>query len=451
MANVTVFVLDGTYRRYGRVVIAGSPLRLFRLSGAGQRVVEAIEQRQPLPSGHSRLTARLVDSGAIHPDPKESPFTAADVTIVVPAFNARPGGALHDGHDGDAIVVDDGSEPPLATISGTRSIRLPINRGPAAARNAGLAEVTTPLVAFVDTDVDLVGGWLQPLLAHFDDPRVALVAPRVVSSTGDSILARYETARSPLDLGEQAARIAAGSRVSYAPAAAIVVRTDALRAIGGFDESLRTGEDVDMVWRLVEAGHRCRYEPASTVNHRPRTTLAAWTRQRIGYGRSAAALDRKHPGAVAPLRMSGWSAAVWALILARRPGMAVGVGIGTAVALCRKLDDVPPSESLRLAGLGHLFAGRQVASAITRVWWPLAVVAALLVPRLRVPLLCAATVPPLVDWLGSRGPSTAPKYIALRLADDAAYGTGAWIGAVEQRSFAALAPKFTSWPGRTAG
>ena len=35
---------------------------------------------------------------------------------------------------------------------------------------------------------------------------------------------------------------AAGTRVSYVPAAAIVVRTDALRAIGGFDECLRHNE-----------------------------------------------------------------------------------------------------------------------------------------------------------------------------------------------------------------
>ena len=452
MARVTsVFVLDGSYRRYDRVVIGGSPLRLFRLSAAGQRVVEAIEQRQPLPSSHSKLTERLVDAGAIPPNPEGSSFSAADITVVVPAFNATPSATLLDEHAGETIVVDDGSSPQLATAPAIRTVRLPINRGPATARNAGLAEVTTPLVAFVDTDVDLKSGWLQPLLAHFDDPLVALVAPRVRSSDGASMLATYEAVRSPLDLGDQSARIAAGTRVSYVPAAAIVVRTDALRAIGGFDESLRTGEDVDMVWRLIEAGYRCRYEPAAVVHHRPRTTLSAWARQRIAYGRSAAALDLKHPGAVAPLRMSGWSAAVWALVLVRRPGAAFVVGTGTILALRRKLDDVPPQESLRLAGLGHLYAGRQVASAITRVWWPLALLAALLVPRLRVPLLGAAIVPPLVDWLERGGPNGGARYIALRLADDAAYGLGVWIGAVEQRSVGALSPKFTSWPGRTAG
>lgn len=264
------------------------------------------------------------------------------------------------------------------------------------------------------------------------------------------MLAQYEMVRSPLDLGDQPARVAAGSRVSYVPAAALLVRTDALRAIGGFDESLRTGEDVDMVWRLLDAGHRCRYEPASVVHHRPRPSFVSWARQRLAYGRSAASLDRKHSGAVAPLRMSGWSAAVWGLVLMRRPVAAVAVAAGTVVALRRKLDDVPPAESVRLAGLGHLYAGRQVGSAITRAWWPLAFCAAVLCRRTRLPLLGAAVTPPLLDWLARRGPLDPARYVAMRLVDDVAYGAGVWIGAIDNRSIGALAPKFTNWPGRTA-
>jgi mycofactocin system glycosyltransferase len=447
MAHVTTsFLLDGTYRRHNRVVIAGSPLRLFRLSSAGTRVIEAIERHQPLPAGHAKLTDRLVEAGAIHPVHGSSPFNAADVTIVVPAYNVQPNLPRH---STDTIVVDDASDPPLTTIPERRTIRLSINRGPGAARNAGLAAVTTPLVAFVDTDVDLPEDWLEPLLVHFTDPSVALVAPRVASTAGATELAEYEAARSPLDLGTQAGRVAAGTRVSYVPAAALVVRADALRTIGGFDEDMRAGEDVDMVWRLIDAGHRCRYEPAVTVHHRPRSTISAWARQRIFYGRSAATLDRRHPGSVAPLRMSGWSAAVWLLVFARRPLAAAMVGAGTVVALRRKLDDLPPMESIRLAGLGHLYAGRQVAGAITRAWWPLAVVAAIVVPRARVPLIGATVVPPLLEWFPKRGPNDPARYVALRIADDIAFGTGLWIGSIEQRSFGALTPKFTNWPGRT--
>jgi mycofactocin system glycosyltransferase len=448
MAIVTAsFHLDGSYRRHDRVLIAGSPLRLFRLSPRGQRVVEAIEQNEPLPSGHARLTDRLVEAGAIHPNPPPSTLTPADVTIVVPAFNAQP---TVMNVVGEVIVVDDASEPPLTPATGHRVIRLPTNRGPAAARNAGLAEVTTELVAFVDTDVELDDGWLDALLPHFNDPLVALVAPRVASTGGTTTLARYESVRSPLDLGSQQGRVVAGSRISYVPAAALVVRTDALRGIGGFDESLRTGEDVDMVWRLTEAGHRCRYEPASIVHHRPRVTLPSWVRQRLTYGRSAAALDRKHPGAVTPLRMSGWSAAVWALVLARRPLAAIVVAGWTIAALRRKLYDLPPEESIRLAGVGHLYAGRQVASAITRVWWPPALVAAFFFRRSRLPLAAAATVPALLDWRAHHGPLDPALYVALRLADDVAYGTGVWLGSIDEWSVGALTPKFTNWPGRTA-
>lgn len=444
----TEFSLDGSYRRYDAMVIAGSPLRLFRLSAAGKRVVEAIEQNQPLPAGHAKLTDRLIEAGAIHPKPGEGQLTAAEVTIVVPAFNV----AATLGRQASAvIVVDDASEPPLAAMADVRLIRLAVNGGPAAARNAGVADVSTRFVAFLDTDVDADDGWLDALLPHFNDARVALVAPRVMSADGSSTLAQYELARSPLDLGDQPGRIAAGTRISYVPAAAMIVRTDALRAIGGFDETLRTGEDVDMVWRLVDAGHRCRYEPAAVVHHRSRSSFAAWARQRVSYGRSAASLERKHPGAVAPLRMSGWSAAVWGLIFVRRPAAAIVVATGTIVALRRKLDDLPASESVRLAGLGHLYAGRQVASAITRVWWPVALLTAVFVRRARLPLAAAATIPPLLDWLHRRGPFGPVRYVGLRLADDVAYGAGVWIGAAERRSLGALAPKFTSWPGKTAG
>ena len=85
------------------------------------------------------------------------------------------------------------------------------------------AAATTAFVAFVDADVDAPDDWLTPLLTHFADPRVALVAPRVRGAGGTSWLARFETWRSPLDLGPSPARIRSGSRVSYVPAAALVV------------------------------------------------------------------------------------------------------------------------------------------------------------------------------------------------------------------------------------
>jgi mycofactocin system glycosyltransferase len=297
---------------------------------------------------------------------------------------------------------------------------------------AGLEHVTTPVVAFVDSGVTLPDDWLDGLLPHFDDARVGLVAPRIRSEPGATALERYEALCSPLDLGPEPGRIRAGTRVSYVPAAAIVVRVDAIRQVGGFDLDIRFGEDVDLLWRLDEAGWSCRYEPAVVAFHRPRPTWRAWARQRIDYGSSAAPLATRHPGRLAPVRMSGWSAGSWALAAAGHPFVGVAVGAVSAAALVPKLGDVPARVSLRIAGLGNLHAGRLLADAVRRVWWPIVLVAAIRSRRAR--LVALASLLPL------RHP--------VHLADDMAYGVGVWKGVWRERTLDPLIPRFSSWPGR---
>lgn len=428
--------LDSSWRRpNSNTVIAGSPLRVFRLTDGGVRVISDaerdIDDRTPVQQA---LIGRFVDAGALHPLPTAGPFTVDDVTIIVPAYNRRPAWS-----GAQTIIVDDGSSPPL---DGSQ-LRHVSNRGPSAARNTGLAAVTTPLVAFVDTDVSLPNGWLEPLLAHFADEQVALVAPRVESAPGATWLAAYEQRNSPLDLGDEPARIAAGTRVSYVPAAAIVCRVEVVRAVGGFDETLRTGEDVDLVWRLVAAGHQCRYEPSSVVRHQARGTFTALLRQRFGFGRSAAPLEARHAGALAPARMNVWSAVVWGLALMRRPLLAGAVLAGAIVALSRKLRAVPPLESARLAGVGTLAAGRQLADAATRVWWPVALLVVMAVRRSRLPIAAALVVPAAVKAMRQRNAQPLIDAPVQQL-DRMAYGAGVWAGAVEARDFAALLPQIST-------
>ena len=401
---------DSSWQRFGRVVLAGSPLRLFRLTPSGERVVGRIEEHSDVDA--STLTDRLLDAGAAHPVRGDGPsrFTLDDITVVTPQL----GGTVHvDGR----LTVDDGSDPPLANAA----LRLDVNRGPGAARNAARPSIDTPLVAFVDTDVSMPNpDWLSALLWHFDDPRVGLVAPRVCGEHG-----------SPLDLGEQSARVRAGTRISYVPAAAIVVRVEAFDAVGGFDERLRFGEDVDLVWRLDDAGWRCRYDPSVEVWHEPRQSWLLRLRQHADYGTSAAPLALRHPGALSPLHVNGWTAAAWVLALLGRWMPAVALGVGSSVALVRKLPDVPPRSAFWLALRGHVLAGQQFASAGRRVWWPILVAAAAVSRRGRWWLLLA---------LAS----------SIRVAPtDVAYGWGVWAGARRLRTWSPLVPRLNAWPGRT--
>lgn len=454
--------------RGGRVILGGAPLRCLRLSARGASAFARLAGGSEVAPGsdEARFAARLTDAGVLVPRPAvgSGPYGPGDVTIVVPVRDDAasldhclasiskqdPAGRTR------VVVVDDGSDlpDPIAEVSRRHAahlVRLEENRGPAAARNLGLAAVRTPLVAFVDADVTVVEDWLPWLLRSFADPDVVLAAPRVVApAAAPSVLAAYEVERSPLDLGPQPGPIRPRTRISYVPAAVLVARVDALRGIRGFDETLRVGEDVDLCWRLVGAGHRCWYAgDGAVVEHATRSTWRAWAAQRFAYGTSAAPLDRRHPGAVAPLGVSPWSIGVWAAVAAGHPVVGATLAAVTSAALVRKLAFVgDPAAVAAIALRGHLGAGEQLARALVRPWLPLTVLAGLASRRVRPIAATAVVAPPALEWLRRRPRLDPLRWVTLSLADDVAYSAGVWWGSWRARSVRALLPEVRNWPGQ---
>lgn len=463
----------------GQVLLGGAPLRLLKLRPGGARRVTAWAEGHPVGAGRGEraLARRLLDAGLFHPRPAGGP-PPDRVTIVVPVRD-RPAAlrrclsALHETAPGSpVIVVDDGSGDRLAavrtaTMAGARYVRRDRPGGPAAARNTGLAAATTPYVAFVDSDCAPAPDWLNRLLPHFDDPAVAAVAPRITGLRAPGpvrgTLARYEQTRSSLDMGPGESIVRPGARVPYVPSATVIVRRAALadaaqvarpRSVGAaFDEVMPVGEDVDLIWRLAAAGWRVRYEPRATVAHEHRTRTRAWLARRSDYGTSAAPLAARHPGVLPAVSMSGWSAAVWALVAAGYPLAALALTAAVTARLAERLVPLtgrPLPLAVRLAGLGTLGAGRLLGSAITRTWWPVAVPAAIAVRRLRVPMAAAVLAPAAADWATewrqARGAGTRPsldplRYVAVRLCDDVAYSVGVWRGCVRHRTVRPLLPR----------
>jgi mycofactocin system glycosyltransferase len=450
--------LDPRLRRLeeGRVLIGGTPLRLLRLSDAGARTLDRLVSGATVPAGGAagRLARHLVAAGMAHPRPPRGPRAAATVAVVVPVRD-RPDGLARAlagvGPVGELLVVDDGSVDAgaaarAAALAGARLVRHHRPRGPAAARNTGLRATTAPLVAFVDSDCELAPGWLEGLLPHLDDPVVGLVAPRVTApdpTPGDGVLARYERVRSPLDMGPFESSVAAGTAVPYVPAAVLLVRREAALALGGFDEAMRVGEDVDFVWRLGAAGWAARYEPAVRAVHAPRTRPADWLRRRAAYGSSAAALSQRHPGRLAAVRLSPGAAAGWGLLLLGRPGPALGLAALGTLRLGRRLQPLDHRwrEAARLGATGHAATGRVLAEQVVRTWWPAALAAALLSRRARRTLALCVLLPPLAEWWNRRPPLDPARYSALRLADAAAYGAGVWAGCARERTLGPLLPR----------
>jgi mycofactocin system glycosyltransferase len=405
------------------LLFGGSPARVLRLSAAGVRALAELRAGPVHTAAGAALARRLTDTGLAHPRPEPA---ALDATVVIPVRDRAAeldrclAGA---GPEYRVVVVDDGSIDPAAVARVCARydavlVRRDVNGGPGPARNTALGVIRSEYVAFLDSDCVPPPGWIRELSGHFADPWVAAVAPRVVEAG---------SGRSPLDLGDHPARVAPLTRVAYVPTAALVVRRGALG--NGFDHTLRYGEDVDLVWRLVEADWRVRYDPSVQVAHARPATFAARLRRRFHYGTTAAPLARRHPGALAPLVLQpGLAVTLWALAV-RRPLVAAAAFTVSTRLLANQLRarEIPTDGLVAAMAVGAwqtwLGAGRWcrqfaapalLAAAARGSWWRRALVTALL---------------------------ASPN-----LAQEAAYGTGVCAGCVRERRFTAVLPTVrASW------
>nr|WP_281379680.1 mycofactocin biosynthesis glycosyltransferase MftF [Flexivirga oryzae] len=398
------------------------------------------------------LARVLLDRGMAEPMWDDAPGVAGldDITLVIPVRDRADGVDRLLAQCGGvrAIVVDDGSREPdelraVCDHYGARVVRHEQSRGPSAARNSGLALVRTDLVAFVDSDIVLGAGDLVELRRHFADPRVGLVAPRILGLVEDGgVLHRYEAACSSLDLGDQPALVRPHARVSYVPSAMMLARKAALG--NGFDEAMQVAEDVDLVWRLSR-DWAIRYEPAVRVRHEHRTRLREWFGRKLLYGTGAAPLAARHGRAVAPVVLTPWTAAVTAGLLAQRRWSPVLIG-GSTVALWFSLRrrfgfaEDPSGSATALTKVAMRSTLEQAGAVVTRHYAPVTLALLPFSARARRAYAVSAVVAGLVDYRRTRPTLDPVRFVGLRTLDDLAYGLGVWKGVIDARSPGALIP-----------
>ncbi|MGZ4182892.1 MAG: mycofactocin biosynthesis glycosyltransferase MftF [Solirubrobacteraceae bacterium] len=436
----------------GRLLLGGTPLRLLTLSTRGTRLVAGWSAGRPVGDGRDErlLARRLLDAGLFHPAPPLAHDGRAELTIVIPVHGGseqlRACLAALSGR-WPVIVVDDGSPNPDAIAAevqraDARLSRHPTNRGVSAARNTGLALATTPVVAFLDSDCVPSPGFPGELLAHLEDPAVGMVAPRIVSPvTQRGRIAAYERRRSALDMGAQPSLARPYGRVWYVPSAAMLARRDALGP--GFDEGLEIGEDVDLVWRLHDAGWQTRYEPRVTVAHAHRIEPVAWYRRRVFYNSSVVPLRLRHPTRLPVLYLTPPAAIAWSAALVARPE---AIGVLAALRAARRRQAL----ASRLPGASRLATrmsigetvheGRELARVLAGPWSPLALAALVMPGRRRTARRLAALFAAWLvsDWLTDRPMLDPLTYSLLRLADESARGVGIWQGCIRARDFRSL-------------
>ena len=214
------------------------------------------------------------------------------------------------------LCVDNASTDTTSSILATYGERLRIlregKRGPAAARNTGLRHATGEIVAFADADCVADLAWLRYLLAPLRDRAVGAVGGRILSRRPcNSIEAFSEHVH---DHDRAINKIAP----PYAITMNWASRLDVLRTLGLFNEDLLRCSDVDLSYRLVQAGYRLAYEPRAVIYHRNERTPWGLMREGYRHGYHAVKVIRLHATFVEGTRRKSargaplpWPAPLW--------------------------------------------------------------------------------------------------------------------------------------------
>lgn len=268
-------------------------------------------ERQPKPS--FRAVQARFQAAAKFPLPK-----IPKVSIVVASYNGSR--TLHACLDSlarlnypnyEVILVDDGSTdatPHLATLYPSVRYLRQQNMGLSVARNVGIQNAAGEIVAFTDDDCRADEDWLYYLVGdllkgefvgiggpNFLPPEDSAVAAAVMASPGGP---------AHVMLNDREAEHIPGCNMAF--------YRWALLEIGGFDPIFRkAGDDVDICWRLQQAGFAIGFSPSAFVWHYRRSTPAAYLKQQSGYGEAEALLAHKHPEYFNPLGGSLWRGRIY--------------------------------------------------------------------------------------------------------------------------------------------
>jgi len=200
-----------------------------------------------------------------------------------------------------ALLVDDGS-PLRVAARGVEVLRLDGNRGPAAARNCGLAralQLRANVVALTDSDCVPDRGWIEELVSAFRAERRAHAISGATWSLDRSRLGRYHERNGTLN-GRQ---LRGGARLLYGPTCNLALTAELARSIR-FDETFRTAaaEDIDFCFRANKSGWAIYHGPRAVVRHDfgydgpgALASIRKFWRQFRRYARGERQLLRKHP------------------------------------------------------------------------------------------------------------------------------------------------------------
>lgn len=192
----------------------------------------------------------------------------------------------------EVLVVDNASTDRTPEIlerhrDWIRIEREPV-RGVSAARNRGVRKAAFDVIAFTDADCEVDPGWLRALVRPLQDAAVGVSGGLILAFESDGAVARY---------GERIHDHRSAIEV-YSPPYVISMNWASPRAVlekcGLFDVGLLRCADVDLSFRILQAGYRFVFVPDAVIRHHNETTLRGLFHEGFVHGANGVRILKMH-------------------------------------------------------------------------------------------------------------------------------------------------------------
>ena len=201
----------------------------------------------------------------------------------------------------EVIVIDGGSTDATTEYAKKFPVKIMYSKlNPPAAYNLVLKNVKNEVIGLIDSDAKVEKSWLKKLVKYLNDPKVAGASGTVETWNKNELVPRvigYELNYRYSRLPNTVERVATMN---------LLLKTEFIHEIGGFDETLPTQYDTDLGARLAEAGFKIAFDPNAICYHFHRQTLFAFFKQQYKYGQNTWKLYFKHPKLAKGDKITDW-------------------------------------------------------------------------------------------------------------------------------------------------
>ncbi len=206
-----------------------------------------------------------------------------------------PGVVEHSKHQADIVVADNGStdhsKDIVAQHENVQWLPLDKNYGFAEGYNRALSQLSHPYFVILNSDVEVRAGWLDNVLNHFgNDDRLGALQPKLLDQKNPPFFEYAGASGGFIDIygfafcrgrifstiEEDKGQYNDVQDIFWSTGACMIVRSDVFKQLNGFDQDFFAHyEEIDLCWRIKNAGYRIICDPSVAVYHVGGGTLGA--------------------------------------------------------------------------------------------------------------------------------------------------------------------------------